>query len=131
MQKDFQKWHVLKSQINDIKKRRYFREREIWWCHLGCNVGSEEDGKNNVFSRPILVIKKISRDLCWTLPLTSTDRRGWFYYPVDIAGANHPSFVILSQLRILDGRRLSRRIAKIHPADMRMIKAKIGKILGL
>lgn len=36
-----------------------FYEREIWWCSLGVNIGFEQDGTNDLFERPVLVIKKI------------------------------------------------------------------------
>ena len=28
----------------------YFHEREIWFCYLGVNIGSEQDGTRKTFS---------------------------------------------------------------------------------
>jgi len=36
--KDFKKWHNKKEQIDDIAKRPFFHEREVWFCHLGANI---------------------------------------------------------------------------------------------
>jgi hypothetical protein len=46
MEKDFWKWHSLKSEIEGHVFVSPFYEREIWWCSIGANVGAEEDGKN-------------------------------------------------------------------------------------
>jgi len=45
MKKDFQKWHGKKSTIDQIEKRPFFHEGEIWWCVLGVNVGFEQDDR--------------------------------------------------------------------------------------
>lgn len=41
MKKDFQKWHILKRGIHNDKERRFYHEREVWWCSLGENIGFE------------------------------------------------------------------------------------------
>ena len=45
--KEFDKWNELKKKLHNSEKPKkfYFREREIWWCSLGLNIGFEEDGK--------------------------------------------------------------------------------------
>lgn len=59
-----------------------FKEREIWWRSIGTNIGTEEDGKNAHFERPVLVLRKFNRDIFLGLPLTSTrkDHRYHFHY---------------------------------------------------
>lgn len=63
MSKNFQKWHDKKSQIDDIKERPFFHEREVWFCHLGANIGFEQDGKGEDFLRPILVVRKFNNEV--------------------------------------------------------------------
>jgi mRNA-degrading endonuclease toxin of MazEF toxin-antitoxin module len=46
MEKDFWKWHSLKSEIEKQIPSPLFYEREIWWCSVGANVGAEEDGES-------------------------------------------------------------------------------------
>jgi hypothetical protein len=52
MQKDFDRWNKVKKAINatDEEGRLYFHEGDIWWVHLGVNVGYEIDGKSRDFS---------------------------------------------------------------------------------
>ena len=55
--KDFDGWHPCKKQIDQLKKRPTIRQREIWWCSIGVNVGVEQDGKNSLYERPVLVVR--------------------------------------------------------------------------
>ena len=38
MKKDFKNWHDKKSIINEMKKRPFFHEKEIWFCYAGSNI---------------------------------------------------------------------------------------------
>ena len=44
--KDFDKWNNSKKLINENNRQVFGYPREVWWCSLGVNVGSEIDGKN-------------------------------------------------------------------------------------
>lgn len=80
MDKDFESWNGLKTKLDETKKDRLFKEREIWWCHLGLNIGHEENGKNSHFSRPILVIKKFNKRLFLAVPLTTQVKENKYYH---------------------------------------------------
>ncbi len=69
--KEFEIWNQKKQEIHCDERNIYFRKKEIWWCALGVNVGYEQDGKNENFERPVLVLKKISRHLALIIPLSS------------------------------------------------------------
>jgi mRNA interferase MazF len=71
MIKEFDKWNEKKKKIHEKDFRSFVHEREIWWCSLGANIGHEEDGKNDKFERPILVIKKWSNKTIVIVPLTT------------------------------------------------------------
>ena len=44
MKKDFDRWNEQKSKLNDLDSVFLFKEREIWFCYLGLNIGHEQDG---------------------------------------------------------------------------------------
>jgi mRNA interferase MazF len=69
-QKDFDSWNSLKKDI-DTKPRTNAHERDIWWVSLGLNVGSEQDGKGENYERPVVVIKKLSSNVYYVLPLST------------------------------------------------------------
>lgn len=112
MQRDFQKWHKLKSEIEKQERTVLFRAQEIWWCSLGANVGVETDGKSILFQRPVLVWRKFNRDMFFGLPVTSKIKNGRpFYFSISIHNQDYT--VILSQLRVLSAKRLIRRVGKL------------------
>lgn len=111
MQKDFQKWHSLKSKIDSENISPLFREQEIWWCALGANVGFEEDGKNDLFERPVVILRKFNKELFLGLPMTSKQKEGKYYHSILLHKIARSA--ILSQVRILSGKRLIRRLGKI------------------
>jgi hypothetical protein len=45
MAKDFDRWNEKKKALNREQEPVYYHEGEIWWAHLGVNIGFEIDGK--------------------------------------------------------------------------------------
>ena len=128
MTKDFQKWHNKKSQIETIEKRPFFHEREIWFCHLGVNVGFEQNGSGDDFQRPVVIIRKFNNEVCWVIPLSKTNKRNQYYFPFNFDDVTI-SVAILSQIRLLDGKRLSRKIGEVPESDFRQLIDKIKALL--
>ncbi len=108
MEKDFDRWNGLKKSIDVVSRGVYFYEREIWWAHLGVNVGYEQDGTGKVFERPVIILKKYNPDVFLCVPLSTTKKTGTYYFSVgDVEGKQ--ATAILSQLRLLDSKRLINR----------------------
>ena len=70
-EKHFDKWNRLKTNLHNDAKLPKIDEGDIWWCSVGENVGVEINGKSDFFSRPVLVLKKLSRYGFLGIPLTS------------------------------------------------------------
>lgn len=112
MIKKFIAWTRLKIKINVTERVFYFREGEIWWASLGANNGHEEDGKNDNFERPVVVLKKFNQYVLWALPLTSQIKEGnRYYYKYELNGKQFSA--VLSQLRLISSKRLLRRVANL------------------
>ncbi|KKP89605.1 MAG: hypothetical protein UR94_C0034G0006 [Parcubacteria group bacterium GW2011_GWA2_36_10] len=124
----FVEWTKLKIRLHiDHQKIVYFYEREIWWASLGENIGFEQNGKDESFSRPVLILKKFNNHLTWVLPLTSQDKIGKYYYPTNIDNKN--GFIILSQIRAISIKRLIRKIATLDKDTFKKVKSKIKSFL--
>lgn len=123
MKKDFQKWHTKKKYVHENEKIPYFYDREIWWCSIGLNVGYEQDGKNENFERPVLVLKKFNKYILWIIPLTSRLKSGKYYYHFKFE--KEKSVAILSQLRLISSQRLLRKIGMISEIDFAKIRQAI------
>lgn len=125
MSKDFSKWHKVKSRIDDLDSSSlYFKERDIWWCHIGENVGFEQDGKGKEFVRPVLVFKKINRDTCLVIPLSLKVRRGNFYFFL-LSESNIVRTASLAQMKMIDVKRLKYKLDSISQVEFNFIKEKI------
>ena len=129
--KNYRKWVKLKIALNNKKSENnvYFREKQIWWCSLGENIGCEQDGKNKNFERPILILKKFNKNVLLMLPVTSSDKRGMYYY--QFSYNNKKYSIILSQIKLISSKRLLRKIRRIDDGDFDEIKKKLAKFLKI
>ena len=108
MQKDFDKWNEIKKETN-AEEPRLYTVREIWWCRLGVNIGTEQDGGGEKFLRPAVIVRGFGSDACLVVPLTTSPRE----HPLRISiGAVNgcPARANLSQVRVIDTRRLVEKI---------------------
>src|SRR5208283_3861269 len=94
------------------KSTPLFKEGEPWWCSVGLNIGTEIYGKGSQFARPVLIVKKFSKDSFLAVPLTSKLKKGTWYVAVDAGGIMRTG--VLSQIRVLDSRRLIRKIGTLQ-----------------
>jgi hypothetical protein len=128
MEKDYQKWTKIKTAVHNENPRVFFKEREIWFCHLGENIGFEQDGRGEQFLRPIIVLKKFNKELFWGIPLTKNEKVGKYYKSFLLNG--NTSTAILSQFRLTDAKRLKYKIGDIAAVDLAEIKTKIRQFLA-
>ncbi len=126
MQKEFDCWNIQKKAINDADERLYFREGEVWWVHLGANIGFEIDGKQADFSRPVLILKKYNKFSFLALPLTTNARPSPYRLFVGMIDGK-ASYAVLSQLRNLDSLRLINKVGTIDSALMPQIRKAASK----
>lgn len=106
MYKDFDGWNRVKKKVDSKSTGRFYHEGDIWWCNLGLNVGNEQNGDGNKFQRPILIIKALSSKTFFALPLTTSSEVHKYRIDLGIV-SDKPAKVILSQMRVLDTKRLT------------------------
>jgi mRNA interferase MazF len=121
MLKRFLEWIKLKEKLHNIgSEPPLVKERELWWVSIGENVGSEMNGKSQHFSRPAIILKKLSRGFFLVAPTTSVRHEGTWYVEIEHAARN--TVVCLHQVRVIDHRRLSTRMGQIDSNDFDKIK---------
>lgn len=120
-------WIKLKIKL-DLVQRTIppVDERDIWWISFGKNIGSEINGKSEWFSRPGLILKKLSHGFYLVAPTTSKQHTGCWY--VKIRQTHKDSYVCLHQMRTIDYRRLSNRIGQISSSEFIAIKEKFHEL---
>jgi mRNA interferase MazF len=128
MQKNFKEWHKNKSDIHENKQRPFFHEQEVWFASLGSNIGFEQDGVGESFLRPVVIIKKFNNEIFWGIPTTKKNKKGVYYFRFNW-GKDNGSSAILSQIRLVDSKRLFYKIGQISDKDLKEIKKRIISLL--
>jgi mRNA interferase MazF len=95
-------------------------ERDVWWASVGENVGSEMDGKSELFSRPVIIFRKLAHGFYFVIPTSTKAKEGSWYTPFTHNGKS--VVACLHQARAIDYRRLSNKLGQIDTADFGRIQ---------
>ena len=125
--KDFDSWNKEKKQLDSTSPKVYFHEREVWWCSLGINIGFEQDGKSDKFSRPVVILKTYSINAALVVPLTTKDKKGIYYFDLGKIGRKDAK-AVLSQIRFIDKRRLIKKLDVVNKDVFEKLKSAIVQI---
>lgn len=128
MTKDFDLWNEKKKELHIRAGAPFFHEREIWWCSIGVNIGSEQDGSDDEYSRPVLVLKGLSKETFLAVPLT-TSTKSHFMRPSIGRVEGEEAHALLSQIRIVDTKRLVRKISYLDKEIFESIRKTIKGML--
>ena len=79
---------------------------------LGKNIGYEQNGSGDNFSRPILIIKKFNNHMFWVIPLSTKQKKFDFYFNYTDPN-NQKVSAILAQMKLLSVKRLKRKLYDI------------------
>ncbi|MBI3305741.1 type II toxin-antitoxin system PemK/MazF family toxin [Candidatus Nomurabacteria bacterium] len=127
MIKNFDAWNKRKKEIN-AEKPNFYHEREIRWCSLGVNIGFEQDGTSQAYKRPVLIIRGFSRHVCLVVPLTTSTKKNPYHMSVGIV-EDIEAFAILSQIKLIDTKRLHARLIVLDRDKFNEIKKAIKDLL--
>ncbi|MBP9864121.1 type II toxin-antitoxin system PemK/MazF family toxin [Patescibacteria group bacterium] len=108
----FLDWMKRKIRLQVLTRVIYFYEREIWWASLGENIGSEENGKHAQFERPVIVLKRVSADLLFVIPISTVIKSGSWYVTFDFHGGQRSALLV--QTRSISSQRLIRKMGTIE-----------------
>ena len=124
--KRFSEWIELKSNLHFAGNYPPVKEGQIWWCAVGENVGVEINGKNNAFSRPVLVMKKLSRYGFMGVPLTSQKHEGSWY--VSFVFKDKTQYAALAQVRVFSVSRLYTKMGMVPGSDLQIVRDGFKKL---
>ena len=119
--KKFLEWFGLKEKLHNQKHSPpLVSQGDIWWASVGENVGSEINGKNNLFSRPVIIFKKLAHGFYFVIPTTTKIKTGTWY--VKIRQQEKEMMACLHQARAIDFRRLSSKLGTLDDEDFLRVK---------
>ena len=128
MEKDFFEWAKVKTDVQQ-RDEPFFYERELWWCSLGTNVGNETNGKNDLYERPVLIVKKFNKTQLWAVPLTTrrAGKKSNRYY-VETNSTGRTAHIVLSQLRTVSSKRLTRKMGTMGDEEFRQVVERVKQL---
>lgn len=119
--KNFLDWFVIKPRLNQQNhKPPLVKERDIFWCRIGENIGTEISGKGREFFRPVVIIKKLSKYTFMVVPTSTKIKEGSWY--VNFVFGNKEMIGCLHQARVIDYRRLEDKMGTLSELDFGKIK---------
>jgi mRNA interferase MazF len=128
MNKDFDSWNKQKKDIHTKGENKFYHPRDIWWCNLGINIGYEQDGTGKEKERPIVVIKGFSKNVCLVIPLTTSKKSNKYYIKIGKV-ANREASAIVSQVRLIDTKRLANKIGVLDKSVFEEIRKAIRNFI--
>ena len=129
MSKKFDEWNEVKQKVEKKEKISIPKEREVYWASIGENIGFEQNGKSELFTRPVLVLKRFTKNMFFGIPLSSQIKQGSFFYDFELDGEK--SNALLVQARIYDTKRLEKKIGMISKEDFQNLKKKFGELIDV
>jgi len=128
--KDFDKWNEFKKKIDirDGVLDNFPKEGEVWMTDVGLNIGYEQNGSEDNFSRPMLIVKKFNNHMFWAVPLSTKQKNFDFYFNYTDPNSQKVS-VILAQMKLVSVKRLKRDIYVIPKELFDQIKKKLKLFL--
>lgn len=128
--KDFDTWNTKKKDIDTkiINPDVFVGEGYVWICSYGKNIGFEQSGSGNDFSRPVLIVKKFNNNMFWGIPLSTKQKEYDFYFNyIDVFG--NPVSAILAQMKLMSVKRLDRLLYRINRNLLFEIKDRLKSFL--
>lgn len=126
----YNEWNELKKKIQfSVNVPDSFpQEGEVWMSSLGKNIGFEQNGIGDHFSRPLLVVKKFNNHMFWCNALSTKQKKFDFYFNFIDPHEQRVS-IILAQLKLVSVKRLQRKLYDIQPGILKEIRGKLSEFL--
>jgi mRNA-degrading endonuclease toxin of MazEF toxin-antitoxin module len=125
----FNNWNNLKQKI-DKKNIIPFKQGEIYFVSVGQNIGYEIYGKKELYLRPVLVYRKLSKQTFIGIPLSSKQKDGTYFYTFRYSDKTL-STALLNQIRVFDIKRAEYFDGTIKISDLGKLKDKLLKLMDI
>jgi mRNA interferase MazF len=115
---------ILKKSISANPSTSSGRTGEI-----GENIGYEQNGKGEIFSRPVVIVKRFSRNMFFGIPLSTQLKEGNFFFEFELSGVKSNTLVV--QDRLFDVKRLENKIGMMNKNDFEKLKVRVRELLNV
>jgi mRNA-degrading endonuclease toxin of MazEF toxin-antitoxin module len=127
---EFDRWNAQKKRIESglADTTKFPKEGEVWMSTMGKNIGYEQNGSGDNFSRPVLIIKKFNNHMLWVVPLSTKQKTFDFYFNYTDPN-NEKVSAILAQLKLVSVKRLNRKLYAVTDTLLFDIKSRLRTFL--
>jgi mRNA interferase MazF len=125
------KWNTIKQSIEQSERQLGIKPREIFWTKIGQNIGDEEYGKGEAFSRPVIIVRQLTHDLFIGVPITTTLKENDYFQMFEFKtkrGISTNSAMLL-QIRTFSKKRLTSKLGKMGVEDFQKLQRKLVKLI--
>ena len=129
--KKYDEWNEVKKDIVIKNKNLTFKVREIYWLSVGQNIGYEIYGKGDEYLRPVLILRKFSKESFLGIPLTSVSKNDMFHFEFTPINKVKINYAILSQIKLFSAKRIKSKMGKISQDDFKNLKEKLKVLIDL
>jgi len=129
----FNEWNEVKKKTQDNQRKLGIKPRDIFWAKIGQNIGSEEYGKNDNFTRPVIIIRKLTHDLFIGIPLTSTLKDNDYFHSFEYTNKSNgliKNSAMILQVRTFSIKRLMNKTGVISKEDFEVVIEKSKKLFS-
>jgi len=127
--KKYNEWNEVKKNISIRDTNLIFKVRDVFWLQVGQNIGFETDGKGDRFIRPVLVLRKFSKDTFLGIPLTTSKKNDIFHYEFSLSSNGKVNYANLSQIKLFDAKRIHDKLGRVSVKDFENMKIKLQKLI--
>lgn len=127
MTEKFNNWNTLKQKLENRKLISY-KQGEIYFMSVGKNIGHEVYGKDELFLRPVLVYRKLSKQTFIGIPLSSKEKNGTYFFNFRYTKKTQ-STALLNQIRVFDIRRHAYLDGHITISNLKGLEEKLLNLL--
>ena len=127
---EFDSWNEIKKTIESGRgvPDRFPKEGEVWISTFGKNIGFEQNGSGDNFSRPVLILKKFNNHMFWVVSLSTKQKSFDFYFNYTDPNDQKVS-AILAQMKLMSVKRFKRKLYEIPNELFAEMKQKIKSFL--
>ena len=130
MESLFDDWNTLKKELQEKERSNIrFKEWDIWWVSIGQNIRSESYWKWENYRRPVLIVRKLSKESCICIPLSSKIKT-WTWF-CEYKHQWERATALLYQIKMIHINRFQRRLWYMDDSDFKNIKKRLKELLNL
>jgi len=129
----FDSWNEIKKQTDNIQRKITIKPREIYWVKVGYNIGMEIYGKGDNFARPVIVVKRLTKDLFFGIPLSMQIKQGDYFYTFEYVNKERgllQNSALLLQAKIFSVKRIMNKSGMINKNDFDEIIKRFNQMIA-